>query len=76
MGARGDTRIYNVPVPEWNRVDHYMEGSKQLAVPFGVDPTAVDWQPEIFPTDEERNRAEIRWIEARGLAAAPWRRLR
>src|SRR5881394_4558116 len=28
VGARRDTRIYNVRVPEWNRVDHYMEGSK------------------------------------------------
>jgi len=70
VGARGDTRIYNVPVPEWNRVDHYMEGSKHLAVPFGVDPTAVDWQPEIFLTDEERERAEKRWSEALDLVAA------
>ena len=47
IGARGDVKphIYNVRVPEWNRVDHYMEGSKQLTVPFGVDPENVDWQP-------------------------------
>src|SRR5438309_1364217 len=40
VGAHGNKkpRIYNVAVPEWNRVDHYIEGSKQLAVPFGVDP--------------------------------------
>ncbi|HEV7389144.1 MAG TPA: glycosyltransferase family 9 protein [Gemmatimonadaceae bacterium] len=69
IGARGDTepRIYNVRVPEWNRVDHYMEGSKHLTVPFGVDPAAVDWQPEIFLTDEERRRAEERWKEATDL---------
>jgi len=72
VGARHDSkpRIYNVCVPEWNRVDHYMEGSKQLAVPFGVDPAAVDWQPEIFLTDEERARAEGRWTEARDLIAS------
>jgi len=70
VGARRDTRIYNVRVPEWNRVDHYMEGSKQLAVPFGVNPTAVDWQPEIFLSDEERAGAENRWSEARALVAA------
>src|SRR5438105_14269 len=69
VGARGDTRIYNVRVPEWNRVDHYMEGSKHLAVPFGVNPTSVDWQPEIFLTDEERMRAETRWKEASELVA-------
>jgi ADP-heptose:LPS heptosyltransferase len=73
VGARGEKkpRIYNVCVPEWNRVDHYMEGSKQLAVPFGVDPAMVDWQPEIFLNDEERARAEARWTEARDLVASP-----
>jgi ADP-heptose:LPS heptosyltransferase len=69
IGARGDAepRIYNVRVPEWNRVDHYMEGSKHLTVPFGIDPAKVDWQPEIFLTDEERSRAEERWDEAAAL---------
>ena len=69
VGAGGDSkpRIYNVSVPEWNRVEHYIEGSKQLAVPFGVNPAAVDWQPEIFLTAEERVRAEERWDAARAL---------
>jgi len=73
VGAGGDRapRIYNVRVPEWNRVDHYIEGSKQLAIPFGVDPQSVDWQPEIFLTDEERVWAEERWREARELVTAP-----
>jgi ADP-heptose:LPS heptosyltransferase len=71
VGAGGDSkpRIYNVSVPEWNRVDHYMEGSKQLAVPFGVNPESVDWQPEIFLTPEEQTRAGERWNEARALVA-------
>ncbi len=69
VGAGGDRkpRIYNVSVPEWNRVDHYIEGSKQLAVPFGVNPDAVDWQPEIFVSPEERQRAEARWKEAESM---------
>jgi ADP-heptose:LPS heptosyltransferase len=69
VGAGGDRnrRIYNVCVPEWNRVDHYIEGSKQLVVPFGVDPESVDWQPEIFLSDEERGRAEASWKEADDL---------
>src|SRR3954464_9320223 len=72
VGARGDAepRIYNVRVPEWNRVDHYIEGSKHLTVPFGVDPAAVDWQPEIFLSDEERASAEARWSEAAELVTA------
>ncbi len=69
VGAGGDRgpRIYNVRVPEWNRADHYMEGSKLLAVPFGVDPQSVDWQPEIFLTKEERSWADERWNDARVL---------
>jgi ADP-heptose:LPS heptosyltransferase len=70
VGAGGDSkpRIYNVSVPEWNRVEHYIEGSKQLAIPFGINPEVVDWQPEIFLSPEERSGAEERWKEAEGLA--------
>ena len=73
VGAGGDKkpRIYNVCVPEWTRVEHYIEGSKHLAVPFGVDPQSVDWQPEIFLADEERAGAEERWKEARELVTPP-----
>jgi ADP-heptose:LPS heptosyltransferase len=69
VGAQGDSkpRIYNVAVPEWNRVNHYIEGSKQLAVPFGVNPASVDWQPEIFLSEEEQTRARGWWNEARSL---------
>ena len=71
VGAQGDRkpRIYNVSVPEWDRVNHYIEGSKQLAVPFGVKPESVDWQPEIFLSAEERTRAEEQWSLARSLVA-------
>jgi ADP-heptose:LPS heptosyltransferase len=70
VGAGGNSkpRIYNVSVPEWDRVEHYIEGSKELAVPFGVNPDAVDWQPEIFLSPEERARAEEKWNQARSLA--------
>jgi heptosyltransferase IV len=69
VGAGGNSkpRIYNVSVPEWDRVTHYIEGSKQLAVPFGVDPDTVDWQPEIFISPEERSWAEQKWSEARAV---------
>jgi ADP-heptose:LPS heptosyltransferase len=72
VGAGGDSkpRIYNVSVPEWNRVDHYIEGSKQLAVPFGVNPELVDWQPEIFLSSEEQEHAQARWKEAESLVVA------
>jgi ADP-heptose:LPS heptosyltransferase len=66
VGAGGDSkpRIYNVSVPEWNRVEHYIEGSKQLAIPFGINPEVVDWQPEIFLSSGERSGAEEKWKEA------------
>ena len=69
VGAGGDSkpRIYNVSVPEWNRVEHYIEGSKQLAIPFGINPEVVDWQPEIFLSQGERSGAEERWKEAEAL---------
>ena len=72
VGARGERkpRIYNICVPEWNRVDHYIEGSKHLAVPFGVDPNAADWQPEIYLSEEERAQAEKQWQEATTLVSA------
>src|SRR3982750_3386220 len=55
VGAGGDAkpRIYNVSVPAWDRTEHYIEGSKHLAVPFGVNPESVDWQPEIFLSPTE-----------------------
>jgi ADP-heptose:LPS heptosyltransferase len=69
VGARGDRkpRIYNVSVPEWSKLNHYIEGSKHLAVPFGVNPDSVDWQPEIFLSTDERTRAEESWHQARSL---------
>jgi ADP-heptose:LPS heptosyltransferase len=72
VGAHGSKkpRIYNVSVPEWNRIDHYIEGSKQLAVPFGVNPQSVDWQPEIFLSSNECVQAEALWNEARSLIAS------
>jgi ADP-heptose:LPS heptosyltransferase len=77
VGAHGNRkpRIYNVAVPEWNRVDHYIEGSKQLAVPFGVNPESVDWQPEIFLSSGERSRAEELWNEAASLVGTGGKRL-
>jgi len=66
VGAAGERepRIYNVSLPEWDRDTHYIDGSRQLAIPFGIDPETVDWQPELFLSREERSRADERWREA------------
>lgn len=71
VGARGDRkpRIYNVSVPEWDRVEHYIDGSKHLVSPFSVNPATVDWQPEIFLTPDETARAEEKWMQAAELVS-------
>ncbi len=63
-GGGQNGTIYNVCVPEYDRSVHYIDGSKKLAVPFGVDPSKVDWQPELFLTAAERDAAERTWAEA------------
>lgn len=72
VGAQGERkpRIYNVSVPEWDKLTHYIEGSKHLAVPFGVKPESVDWQPEIFLSTDELKGAEEWWNQARSLVAS------
>lgn len=64
-GGGKNATIYNVCVPEYDRREHYIDGSKSLAVPFGVDPSKVDWQPEIFLSDAERERSEAIWSGVR-----------
>lgn len=73
VGAGGErqARIYNVSLPEWDRVEHYIDGSRRLAVPFGINPDQVDWQPELFLSREETTRAEERWKEAATRVAGP-----
>lgn len=73
VGAGGErqARVYNVSLPEWDRVEHYIDGSRRLAVPFGIKPDQVDWQPELFLSREETTRAEERWKEAATRVAGP-----
>lgn len=68
-GGRNAT-IYNVCVPEYNRSTHYIDGSKALAIPFGVNPEKLDWQPELFLTEAEQGSAEAKWSRARDSDAA------
>lgn len=69
-GGESEPRIYNVSLPEWDRSVHYVDGSKRLAVPFGIDPESVDWQPELFLAPEEQSRAEECWRQA-AIRVAP-----
>ena len=61
--------VYNVGVTRYDRSTPYIQGSKALSAPFGVDASAVDWQPEIFLSQLERQEAEGHWGNAAALAA-------
>lgn len=71
VGGGNNDLIYNVRMKRYDRSTPYIEGSKELSLPFGVDPAKVDWQPELFLSGAERLDAESHWREAtaRGLEA-------
>jgi len=78
VGGGNNDAIYNVAVEPYDRRIHYIEGSKALARPFGVDVEHADWQPELFLTAEERTQAEAVWHTAtpsNGVEAPPPRLL-
>lgn len=68
VGGGNNDLVYNVTVHGYDRSTPYIEGSKSLSLPFGVDPASVDWQPEIFLSDEESSAAEAHWGKALELA--------
>jgi len=68
VGGGNNDLVYNVRVQGYNRSTPYTEGSKSLSLPFGVDPAIVDWQPEIFLSEEESSAAEAHWVKAAKLA--------
>lgn len=70
IGVRGGNNdlIYNLRASEYDRNTHYVEGSKELGVPFGLDPAGVDWQPEIFLSTKEISFADDHWDSAARLA--------
>ncbi len=64
VGGGNNDLIYNVRVQGYDRSTPYIEGSKSLSLPFDVNPDFVDWQPEIFLSDLEREEAESHWSKA------------
>lgn len=69
-GGGKNATIYNICVPEYDRSVHYIDGSKALAVPFGVNPSSLDWQPEIFLSVSEREAADEIWRSV-GMSERP-----
>jgi heptosyltransferase-2 len=69
VGGGNNDLIYNVRVQGYDRSTPYIEGSKSLSLPFRVDPSAVDWQPEIFLSDPERSSAKAQWAKTGGTGS-------
>ncbi len=69
VGGGNNDLIYNLRAARYDRSTHYVEGSKELGIPFGVDPGSVDWQPEIFLSAVESEAADEQWRGAASLAA-------
>jgi len=70
VGGGNNDLVYNVRVPAYDRATPYIEGSKALALPFGVDVDAVDWRPEIFLGADEVVAAEDAWGSAIAIGGA------
>lgn len=64
VGGGYNNLVYNVRVAPYDRATSYVKASQSLSIPFGVDIDAVDWQPEIFLTEDERTRATTIWQTA------------
>ncbi|MEP6904585.1 MAG: hypothetical protein ABI875_00800, partial [Gemmatimonadales bacterium] len=64
VGGGNNDLVYNVGVTRYDRSTPYIQGSKALSAPFGVDADAVDWQPEIFLSRPEVEDAEAQWSKA------------
>lgn len=64
VGGGNNDLVYNVRVKAYDRSTHYIRGSRALTAPFGVDASAIDWRPEIFLTEDERECADAVWQRA------------
>lgn len=64
VGGGNNDLVYNIAVKPYDRVTHYIDGSRALAEPFGVAVDKADWRPEIFLTDLEKSRANDVWYRA------------
>ena len=69
VGGGNNDLVYNVGVTRYDRSTPYIQGSKALSAPFGVDADTVDWQPEIFLSGVEVEDAEAHWSKAASLVA-------
>lgn len=64
VGGGNNDLVYNVRVRPFDNHEHYIDGSRALAEPFGVDIERFNWRPQLFLSGEEMNGAEASWRRA------------
>lgn len=64
VGGGNNDLVYNVRVRPYDNHEHYIEGSRALAEPFGVDVDRFNWRPQLFLSGEEMDGAETTWRRA------------
>lgn len=75
VGGGNHRFVFNMCVPAFDRsTAHMIEGSANLALPFGVDLGTTDFRPEVFLTEPERARAESEWTSAASARSTTGRR--
>ena len=61
ISGRGNDAAINVAVPPAGGEQHMTIELGALAAAFGVDPTTIDWRPELYLTPAQRETAAARW---------------
>jgi len=70
IGIRGRKNdfVYTLPVPPAAPGAHFIEQSRQTAIPFGVDLERTNWKPELFLRPAEAYAAESQWEASPGTS--------
>src|SRR6185312_10791519 len=64
VGGGNNDLVYNVRARPYDRHEHYIDGSRALAEPFGVEVDRFNWRPQLFLSREEMDDAEATWRRA------------
>lgn len=64
VGGGNNDLVYNVRARPYDRHEHYIDGSRALAEPFGVEIDRFNWRPQLFLSREEMDGAEAKWTRA------------
>lgn len=70
VGGGNNDLVYNVRVRPYDRHEHYIDGSRALAEPFGVDVDRFQWRPQLFLSRDEMDSGETTWRRAEMRVAA------